>query len=149
MQIVALIVVVVAFSQLLGLGLVSAVIAARKGYRPWFWPLSLGPVGFVLILMKPALRRATTPEEREHWESSADWTGGVLSAVTFLGVLLPAMFLMVSFLSLSAAPVAPAPRPVPIRSGSFEPSDASQGATLNTPATDLERKPEASSSDSL
>lgn len=68
----------------LGPGMVAAVVAHRKGYRPWFWVLSFGLIGLVVTVMIPALRKAETPELRERWENRADWTGGILSSVTFM-----------------------------------------------------------------
>lgn len=65
-----------------GCGLISCVVAQRKGYRPWFWPLSLGPVGTLVIIAKAPLSRATTPEIREVWDRRADWTGGMLSGLS-------------------------------------------------------------------
>ena len=65
-------------------GLVSAVVAHRKGYRPWFWILSFGLVGLLVTALMPGLGKADTPEQRERWETRADWTGGILSACTFM-----------------------------------------------------------------
>src|SRR4051812_8357260 len=78
------VVLVLGSALVLGPGLISAVVAHRKGYRPWFWILSLGLVGMVVTLIMPRLGQAVTPEQRERWESRADWAGGSLSAFTFL-----------------------------------------------------------------
>lgn len=88
-----------------GAGLVSAVVARFKGYRPWFWVLSLGPVGLLLILVKPNLGKATTPEMREQWEQRADWTGGVLSCITLFFLIAALPVSGVWFYSFAAAPV--------------------------------------------
>lgn len=68
----------------LGPGFIAAVVAHRKGYRPWFWVLSCGLVGLVVTAVMPPIRRAETPELRERWETRADWTGGILSGITFM-----------------------------------------------------------------
>ncbi len=94
-----------------GPGLVAGVIAWLKGYRPWFWLLSFGPVGMILILFKPNLNKATTPEERERWESRADWTGGVLSGFTAFVMFGIPLIAVVGYFSMTLAPAAP--RPVP------------------------------------
>nr|UXE45622.1 hypothetical protein Hi04_10k_c5016_00031 [uncultured bacterium] len=100
---------ILASTVFFGCGLLSCVIAQRKGYRPWFWPLSLGPVGTLLILAKASLSRATTPEIRETWERRADWTGGVLSGLTLL-LMCPAAFIVL--FGISVATSAPATRMV-------------------------------------
>ncbi len=95
---------------ILGPGLVSAVVAHRKGYRPWFWIFSLGLVGLLVTALMPGLRRADTPELRDRWETRADWTGGILSALTFtLTFLIPLMGAML-FVGLPVAK--PLPRPL-------------------------------------
>ena len=94
-------------------GLVAAVVARHKGYRPWFWLLSFGPVGMIWILLKPNLRQATTPEERERWETSADWTGGVLSGFAFFLMFGFPMIAVLGFFSMRLAP--PPPMPLPIQ----------------------------------
>jgi hypothetical protein len=94
-----------------GPGLIAAFVASSKGYRPWFWLLSLGPVGMLVIALKPSLGKAETPEEREAWETSADWTGGVLSGFTILPMFgLPLIF-VAGMLSYSSLAVAPPPLP--------------------------------------
>lgn len=86
-------------------GLFAAVVAWMKGYRPWFWVASLGPIGALLMMLRPNLNRATTPEEREEWEQRADWTGGILSGITlFVAMGLP-VFGMVAIFSLRSAVV--------------------------------------------
>ena len=94
-----------------GPGLIAGVIAWHKGYRPWFWLLSFGPVGMFWILFKPSLDKATTPEERERWESRADWTGGVLSGFTSFVMFGIPLIAVVGYFSMSLTPAAP--RPVP------------------------------------
>lgn len=93
------------------LGLISAIIANFKGYRPWFWILAMGPVGLIIMLVKQSLNRATTPEERERWETQADWTGGVLSGLTFMSVFGLPILGAAAFLSARAVAI-PAPPPV-------------------------------------
>lgn len=96
---------------LLLLGLISAIIANFKGYRPWFWILSMGPIGLIIMLVKQSLNRATTPEERERWETQADWTGGVLSGLTFMSVFALPILGAAAFLSARAVAI-PAPPPI-------------------------------------
>ena len=93
-------------------GMISVSLAWIKGYRPWFWLVSLGPVGALLMLLKPNLNRATTPEERELWEQRADWTGGILSGITlFFSMAMPILG-MVTFFTMAIGP-APAVIAVP------------------------------------
>ena len=95
-----------------GPGFIAAVVAHRKGYRPWFWILSLGLVGMLVTLFMPGLVRATTPEQREQWESRADWTGGLLSGCTFLGMFVFPVVGVLFFaraVTLMGAPPAPPP----------------------------------------
>jgi hypothetical protein len=98
-----------------GLSLLAALMAYMKGYRPWFWLFSLGPIGALLMLLRPNLDRATTPEELEQWEHRADWTGGILSGITlFFGMVpLAGMMLIFSYRSMAVVPapaiVAPPP----------------------------------------
>lgn len=94
-----------------GPGLIAAFVASSKGYRPWFWLLSLGPVGMLVIALKPSLGKAETPEEREAWETSADWTGGVLSGFTILPMFGFPLILVAGWLSYSSMAVAPPPLP--------------------------------------
>lgn len=97
-------------ATIFGLGLVSGWIAWAKHYRPWYWLLSMGPIGTFVIAILPDLLSANTPEERDKLESKVNWTGGILSGMTFLPVVgLPVMGAIV-FLSFRAA--APAPMPL-------------------------------------
>jgi len=90
-----------------GPGFLAALIAWNKGYRPWFWFLAMGPIGLLWVLLTPAVSQATTPEERERWETRTDWTGGILSGFTLLPMFaLPLM--AVVFYALAARP-APMP----------------------------------------
>jgi hypothetical protein len=92
-----------------GSGFLAAFVAHGKGYRPWFWLLALGPVGLLLLLIKPPLRSAATPEERERWERRADWTGGILSVGTFFLLFALPAFALFGFASFRVARVAPPP----------------------------------------
>jgi hypothetical protein len=93
-----------------GPGFLAAVIAWKKGYRPWFWFLAMGPIGLLWILLTPNIAQATTPEERERWETRTDWSGGILSGFTLLPMFaLP--LLGMAFYALAARP-ARAPMPV-------------------------------------
>jgi hypothetical protein len=126
------IVVIVLFASGLfcGAGLVTEVLAARKGYRPWFWIAALGPVGLIVMMLKPNLTSAATPEEREAMEQLADWTGGILSGVMFfLGVGMPVFNVMtfVQFQGVLLAPPALAPAPV---MPTVESSDSSPDRTI-------------------
>ncbi|MDB5342973.1 MAG: hypothetical protein JWP89_1350 [Schlesneria sp.] len=97
---------------ILGPGLVSAVVAQRKGYRPWFWILSFGLVGLLVTALMPGLGKAATPEQREHWETRADWTGGVLSVCTFMLMFVFPLMGALFFVGVSAPMAGPAiPRP--------------------------------------
>jgi hypothetical protein len=116
-----------------GPGVISAFVAWSKGYRPWFWLLSFGPVGTLLISLKPSLGKAATPEEREAWETRADWTGGILSGFTILPMFgLPLLLVvgMFSYLSMAApAPPAVTAGPAPTRQVATEAmiEDSSEG----------------------
>ena len=123
-----------------GPGLVAGVIAWQKGYRPWFWLLSFGPVGMILILFKPNLNKATTPEERERWESRADWTGGVLSGFTAFVMFGIPLIAVVGYFSMSLTPAAPRPVPPapPMTAKVIEPAPVSSGpaTTAEAPSVD-------------
>ncbi len=109
MSSVGLLILFLSSCLLFGPGLLAALDAWMKGYRPWFWLVSLGPVGALLMLLRPNLNRATTPEEREQWEQRADWTGGILSGITlFFAMALPILG-MVAFVGLRSVAVGPAP----------------------------------------
>jgi MFS family permease len=99
----------------LGPGLLAAWIARKKGYRPWYWILAMGPVGLIVILCQPALETADTPEDRERWESRADWTGGVLSVISAFPVFGLAILILFTtvFLMRSVGPVPPPPIAAP------------------------------------
>src|ERR1700742_5028468 len=90
---------ILAGGLLLGSGLISAVIAHQKGYRPWYWILSSGLLGTLIILIMPRLGRASTPEQRDKWEARADWTGGILSGLTFLAMFFVVMLVAMFFVS--------------------------------------------------
>lgn len=96
-------------SLFFGAGLIATCLAWKKGYRPWFWLISMGPIGLGLMLVKPNLSRATTPEQREQWEASADWMGGVLSGLSLFFLLAFPLLMMGFFVGLARAPIAPAP----------------------------------------
>jgi nitric oxide reductase large subunit len=123
----------------LGPGLVSAVVAHRKGYRPWFWILSCGLVGMLVTLLIPGLDQAATPEQRERWESRADWTGGLLSGFTFLFMgLLPTLGLVFFVGAWRAAPMMkpgaiPTPPPIVVEERVM--------MTIETPAETIEPQP--------
>lgn len=135
-----------------GAGFVAAFVARGKGYRPWFWLLALGPVGLLLLLIKPPLRNAATPEERERWEQRADWTGGILSVGTFFLLFAMPAFVLVGFASFRVARVVPpaaiaippATTSPPVQGGSEDPAklrtgtdqpadDGPQGAAADVP----------------
>jgi hypothetical protein len=98
-----------------GPGFLAAFIAWNKGYRPWFWLLAMGPIGLVWILATPAVVKATTPEQRERWETRTDWTGGILSGFTLLPMFaLPLLgVLWFSAVAVRTTPVMIAPAPPP------------------------------------
>jgi hypothetical protein len=89
------------------MGLFAATLAWVKGYRPWFWLVSMGPIGAVLMLIKPNLNRAQTPEEREQWEARADWTGGILSGITLFFSFAVPILLFGALFSYRGVAVAP------------------------------------------
>ena len=90
-------------------GLFAACLAWMKGYRPWFWLVSLGPVGALLMISRRNLSCAATPEEREQWEQRADWTGGILSGITlFFAMGLPILGVL-TFFSMGSVAIGPAP----------------------------------------
>ena len=89
-------------------GMISVSLAWMKGYRSWFWFVSMGPVGALLMLLWPNLNRATTPEERELWEQRADWTGGILSGITlFFAMAMPIVGMVAIFSLRSVAVIRP------------------------------------------
>ena len=90
-------------------GLFAACLAWMKGYRPWFWLISLGPVGALSMLLRPNLNRATTPEEREQWEQRADWTGGILSGFSLFFMMAMPIAGVLAIFSLRSVAVGPAP----------------------------------------
>lgn len=94
-----------ASSLLFGSGFLACVLAWKKGYHPWFWLLSLGPVGLLFMLFSPSLFAAATPEIREKWEDRADWTGGILSGLTFFFLLVPPTIGFLTSFSLAAPPM--------------------------------------------
>jgi len=115
-----LIITILLFGIILLSGMTAAIVANYKGYRPWFWILSMGPVGLILIVVKRGLNQAPTPEQRELWETRSDWTGGILSCLTFfMGFGLPFLGAAL-FLVARSAPIAPPPavmaRPTPATS---------------------------------
>lgn len=114
MGLLVFLVIILVSGVVLVTGLITALVANSKGYRPWFWILSMGPIGLIIMMVKQSLNQATTPEERERWESQADWTGGVLSGLTFmtvfgLPVLGAAAFLSARGVAFPAPPIAPPP----------------------------------------
>ncbi|HEY4262524.1 MAG TPA: hypothetical protein VGM98_20345 [Schlesneria sp.] len=125
----------------LGPGLISAFIAHRKGYRPWFWLLSMGLIGTVVTLIIPGLGKATTPEERDRWESRADWAGGLMSGFTFFSLL--ALPLMAALFFVGASRAAPAMRPMaPIAAPSGTMEEDSMETLLESVPQTLEVEPE-------
>jgi hypothetical protein len=114
---ISLLVLLVAGALLFAPGLLSAVVAHQKGYRPWFWILSCGLVGMLVTIFIPSLSRATNPEERERWEARADWTGGLLSGFTFLSMFGMPLLAGLFFFSARSSMVRalPTPPPPPIR----------------------------------
>jgi hypothetical protein len=118
-----------------GPGLISGLIAWNKGYRPWFWLLSFGPLGTLIVALTPALSRATTPEERERMESRADWTGGILSGFTVMPMFALPVLGALYFFSFSA-PMVP-PTPVLIEAGPEEsaPAQAAEPLQAEQPAS--------------
>lgn len=94
---------------LFGPGVLAAFVARHKGYRPWFWLLSAGPFGALLILLKPNLKQATTPEERERWEARTDLAGGILSGFTLFGMCGILLLGVVAFATVRVVPTAALP----------------------------------------
>ncbi len=107
-----LIILVLGFWLVVGLGLAAAFIAWKKGYPPWFWLVSMGPVGALWILLTPSLDQATTPEDRERWETRANWTGGMLSGFTILPMFGLPLIVLVGYFAWQSVPVGP-PAPPP------------------------------------
>lgn len=94
-------------------GLITALVANAKGYRPWFWILAMGPIGLIVMVVRKSLDRATTPEERERWQAQADWTGGILSGLTFVAVFAFPILGMATFIVTRAAVIPPPPMVTP------------------------------------
>lgn len=99
---------------LFGSGLLAALIAWKKGYSPWYWLFSMGPVGLVVIAATPSLDSAKTPELREIWETKARWVGGVMSGLVVIPMVSVAMLGFLLFFSLRSTAVPPARVAVPI-----------------------------------
>ena len=125
-------------------GMISVSLAWMKGYRPWFWLVSLGPVGAMLMISRRNLSCAATPEEREQWEQRADWTGGILSGITlFFAMGLPIVG-MVAIFSLRSVAVGPAPTVITV------PAQPTEDELVEMPAPEpqvspVESSPEATS----
>ena len=130
-----------------GAGLFAAGVAYAKGYRPWFWLISLGPVGALLMLLRPNLNRATTPEVREQWEERADWTGGILSGITLFFMMAMPIAGAVAIFSLRSVVVGPAPTVITV------PAQPIEDELVEMPVTEpqvspVESSPEANSNQS-
>ena len=67
--------------------LASPLIAMRKGYAPYCWPLACGPIGLVAIISLAPLKSAKNPEEYERLEKRANFIGAFLSWIGVLIVL--------------------------------------------------------------
>lgn len=130
---------IIASTLFFGFGLIAGMIAWYKGYRPWFWLLSMPPIGFLVIALIPGLGRATTPEERERMESRADWTGGILSGFTLVPMFaLPLIGAMLYFV-LQSQPVVPLPMMSPTATVVTEESGTSESVmTEGTESTEQE-----------
>ena len=118
-------------------GLIAGLVAWSKGYRPWFWLLSMGPIGALVIALIPGLAHATTPEERERMESRADWTGGILSGFTILPALGLPLIVVLLIGSMTSAPVAPLPM-MPAPSATVDPEEASAKGAPDAQAVETE-----------
>lgn len=130
-----------------GSGLFSACLAWVKGYRPWFWLVSLGPIGALSMLLRPNLNRATTPEEREQWEQRADWTGGILSGITlFFAMGLPIVG-MLAFFSLRTVAVGPATAVIAVPAQPIE-DELGEMPAPEPQVSPVESSPEAKSNQS-
>lgn len=119
-------------------GLIAGWVAWSKGYRPWFWLLSMGPIGALVITLIPGLAHAKTPEERERMESRADWTGGILSGFTILPALGLPLIVVLLIGSMTSGPVAPPPM-MPAPSATVIPEKAS--AKGGPAAQEVENEP--------
>lgn len=98
-----------------GPGLLAGLIAHQKGFRPWHWLVSAGPVGLVIVLFMPSRGDAKTPEQQADWENRYDWIGGLLSGITAILLFGFSLFLIFTLLSVpSVAVPLPAPRPIPV-----------------------------------
>ena len=71
-------------------GVISAFIAASKGFKPFRWILALGFIGFITILFLPsALAEDITDEEAEQRAMKANSIGAWMAWINVaLGVLL-------------------------------------------------------------
>lgn len=69
--------------------LISPLVAWRKGYSPYLWLFSCGPVGLVVIACLPSTSTAQTPEEMELMQVRANTTGAILTGVAlFISAML-------------------------------------------------------------
>ena len=127
-----------------GMGLIAACLAWVKGYRPWFWLISLGPVGALLMLLRPNLNRATTPEEREEWEQRADWTGGILSGITLFFAMGLSILGMVSVFSLRSVAVFRPAASLAVQASSVR-AEVDEMAVAEPQVSPVESSPEAKS----
>jgi len=64
--------------------LISPLIAWRKGYSPYLWLFSCGPIGLIVIACLPSISSAQSPEQMELMQARANTTGAILTGVALL-----------------------------------------------------------------
>ena len=69
-------------------GVITAFLAARKGYNPALWFLAAGCVGLVILAFLPFTNKpGMLPDQRASLERRGNVIGGVISAVAALLLL--------------------------------------------------------------
>jgi hypothetical protein len=71
------------------IGVVTALLAWRKGYNPMLWFLAAGVIGLLILAFLPFANEANLPSgARDTLKKRGDMIGGVISAVVVLYVLI-------------------------------------------------------------
>lgn len=78
------------------LGIISAIIAKRKGFKPLRWILALGIIGLITTICMPSAKaEGITPEESERRAAKANSVGAMMAWIYIsLGVIILILFLI-------------------------------------------------------
>jgi hypothetical protein len=78
------------------LGIISAIIAKRKGFKPLRWILALGIIGMITVIcMSSAKSEGITPEEAEQRAAKANTVGAMMAWIyVSIGVFILILFLI-------------------------------------------------------